>query len=147
MTRLIPPVWFLFAVVAMAALDRFAPGAEWSLPIALAVGAALVAGGLALAGIAAGLFRKHGTPVRPFEEVTTVVVEGPYRVTRNPMYLGMMMVVSGIGLLLESLTPLLVLPFLWWVLDHGFIAKEERFLTERFGSRYLDYKQRVRRWF
>jgi protein-S-isoprenylcysteine O-methyltransferase Ste14 len=95
---------------------------------------------------AAGLFRKRGTTIIPFQVSSELVQEGPYRWTRNPMYLGMLGILSGTAWMLGSATPwLLVFTFLWWI-STRFIAIEERMLGARFGESYRDYQKRVRRW-
>ena len=79
-------------------------------------------------------------------ESTTLVTEGPYHYSRNPMYAGLALTLAGLALVLGSLSPLIVPPiFVWWITTR-FIQKEEAMLEQRFGAQYLDYKQRVRRW-
>jgi protein-S-isoprenylcysteine O-methyltransferase Ste14 len=90
-------------------------------------------------------FEKTGTTVRPFETSTHLIDEGPYRFSRHPMYLGMLLVPAGIAVALGSLSPFPVLvPY--WLATEWFIAVEERMLEERFGERYRAYRRRVRRW-
>ena len=71
---------------------------------------------------------------------------GPYRLTRNPAYLGMALVYVATALLAGSLWALVPLPFVLVVIDRAVIAGEERYLERKFGPEYLDYKTRVRRW-
>lgn len=82
----------------------------------------------------------------PFSKTTALVVTGPYRFTRNPMYLGMLLVLLGIALWLGTLVPLLVVPLLALALQKGFVEKEERLLEEQFGDEYRAFRARVRRW-
>jgi protein-S-isoprenylcysteine O-methyltransferase Ste14 len=91
-------------------------------------------------------FSKAGTPVVPFERSTALVTDGSYRLTRNPMYVGMVMILAGIALLLGTVGPWLPIPLFVWVMRSSFIIREERFLEELFGQQYLAYKSRVRRW-
>jgi protein-S-isoprenylcysteine O-methyltransferase Ste14 len=95
---------------------------------------------------AAGLFKRAGTGVVPFSKTTALVVTGPYRFTRNPMYLGLLLVVLGIAMWLGTLVPFLVVPVLGVALQKGFIEKEERLLEEQFGDEYRAFRARVRRW-
>jgi protein-S-isoprenylcysteine O-methyltransferase Ste14 len=110
-----------------------------------------VGGVLALAGIililwAAGLFRRAGTNVRPWEPASALVVTGPYRKTRNPMYLGMTLLYFGLAVLLHSIVALLLLVAVLVVMQTQVIAREESYLEARFGDDYREYKKRVRRW-
>jgi protein-S-isoprenylcysteine O-methyltransferase Ste14 len=110
------------------------------------VGGALVVLGIALTAIAAGSFRRAGTPVVPFEISTALVTTGLYRLTRNPMYLGLALALVGVAVLLGTLSPFLPIPVFVWIIQAQFIRGEERFLEEIFGAGYLAYKSRVRRW-
>src|SRR5271169_4198418 len=87
--RIVPPVYFLVSLVAMAALDRWCPVAQVLGPPASYVGAALIVLGTAIAASAAAAFKRAGTPVIPFKRSTALVTTGLYRFTRNPMYLGL----------------------------------------------------------
>jgi protein-S-isoprenylcysteine O-methyltransferase Ste14 len=84
--------------------------------------------------------------VVPFERSTALVTDGLFRYTRNPMYLGLTLVLAGVALLLGSLGAWLPIPVFVAIIQVNFIAGEERFLTELFGEEYLVYKQRTRRW-
>ncbi len=95
---------------------------------------------------AAGLFRKNRTAIKPFKESSALVTQGPYRFTRNPMYLSMLISLTGAAVVLGSVTCLLVLPLFAWQIATRFIRVEEAMLTERFGEPYIAYQKRVRRW-
>jgi protein-S-isoprenylcysteine O-methyltransferase Ste14 len=92
------------------------------------------------------LFARHGTAIRPFDRSSALVISGPYRFTRNPMYVGLVAMLIGLALMLESLSPLLVVAAFAWIIATRFIAVEERMLDERFGTAYAEYRARVRRW-
>jgi protein-S-isoprenylcysteine O-methyltransferase Ste14 len=144
--RVIPPIYFFAALLAEVGLHFYFP--LWRAvpaPFNLA-GAASIVVGLALAVWAAGLFRAAGTPVRPFERSTSVVTSGPYKITRNPMYLGMVLALLGVAVLLGTLTAFLPIPPFVWQIRRKFILPEESFLAELFGNEYAQYKARVRRW-
>ncbi|MEO0997226.1 MAG: isoprenylcysteine carboxylmethyltransferase family protein [Pseudomonadota bacterium] len=144
--RILPPVWLLFAIVLAVGLDRLLPLADFpGLPAYLAGGAA-VALGLAMIVVPAGAFARAGTEIVPFRPSTTLVTGGFYKLTRNPMYLGMVLVLAGIGLLLGSAGALLPLPLFAVIIDRRFIAGEEQMLQATFGNEYRDYCQTVRRW-
>ena len=91
-------------------------------------------------------FRKSGTPVRPGDEPTKLVTSGPYRITRNPMYLGLELVLFGAFFLAKS--PFFLLPpIVFFLLIHFVqIPFEENLMAERFGRSYEEYRRRVRRW-
>jgi protein-S-isoprenylcysteine O-methyltransferase Ste14 len=105
----------------------------------------LLAGGT-LTVYAAGLFTKAGTTVKPFQPSTALVTSGPYRFTRNPMYLGMVIALIGVGLMLGSLTPFLVIAAFALLIDRRFIRVEEEMLRGAFGSAYTEFTSSVRRW-
>jgi protein-S-isoprenylcysteine O-methyltransferase Ste14 len=123
-------------------------------PVALVPGAAwlrwpgwfLVIAGVGLAVSAAATFRSAGTHVNPRKPATTVVAHGPFRFTRNPMYVAMGTVYLGVTALVNSLWPLLLFPPAVWIIGRYMIAREEAYLERKFGHAYLDYKAKVRRW-
>ena len=92
------------------------------------------------------LFRRARTGVVPFSEATVLVRQGPYRFTRNPMYLGMAGILVGTAIWLGSLTPWLVLPAFIRIIGERFIGPEEAMLERTFGAAYAQYKAAVRRW-
>ena len=102
--------------------------------------------GLAVVLWAAGIFERAGTTIKPFEKSSTLVVRGPYRVSRNPMYLGMVCGLVGVGVVTGSVTPFLVVPAFAYLIDRRFIREEEALLEQTFGSQYSAYKACVRRW-
>ena len=144
--RIIPPIYFFASILASIALHLYVPIATvLPSPFNLA-GAAIVAAGLALALWAAGLFRIARTAIRPFVESTALVTGGIYRLTRNPMYLGMALVLLGVALLLGTLGAFIPIPLFLWQIQRKFVVPEEAFLEGLFGWQYVEYKARVRRW-
>lgn len=145
-TKMVPPIWLALAIVAMAALHYLLPVARIIRTPWTWLGAAPMVAGIALAVAGAGLFRRHNTGVVPFSPATYLVTTGPYRFTRNPMYLGMVLLLCGVAMMLGTLSPWIVIPlFAWWI-GHRFIAQEEVMLEQVFGDEYVRFKQRVRRW-
>jgi protein-S-isoprenylcysteine O-methyltransferase Ste14 len=102
--------------------------------------------GVGIALIADRMFREHNTTVKPFEQSSALVTSGVFAVSRNPMYLGLTLILFGIAVFLGSLTPFVVVIVLPILLDRLFIAQEERMLEEVFGERFREYRNRVRRW-
>jgi protein-S-isoprenylcysteine O-methyltransferase Ste14 len=136
----------LIGLAAMLGLHFAIPGPRWGTTTFQLVGGLIAIGGLLLTVSSAGLFRRRGTEVRPFQESSFLVITGPYRFTRNAMYLGMVLILAGIGVLLGSTTPLAVVPMFVVVITRRFIHLEERALSARFGAEYDAYRARVRRW-
>jgi protein-S-isoprenylcysteine O-methyltransferase Ste14 len=141
-----PPLYFAAAFLAGVALDRWL-----TLPLApppLIEGPAFIL--IALSGLLAGsafyLFFTARTPVRPGLPPTAFVASGPYRFTRNPMYLSLILLHIGLSLLLSFLWPLLLLPFAVWLVQVRVVQKEELQLRIHFGQDYARYCERVRRW-
>jgi protein-S-isoprenylcysteine O-methyltransferase Ste14 len=95
---------------------------------------------------AAGLFLRAGTPVHPFRTPRKFVAEGPYRVTRNPMCLGMLIAVLAVVPALNAWSPLLVVPVFIAVMQRAVIQWEEKRLEELYGEEFNAYKRKVPRW-
>jgi protein-S-isoprenylcysteine O-methyltransferase Ste14 len=134
------------ALAAMAALHRFLPVAE-VMPSSLRWLAAvpvLLSGLLGPAAIVG--FRRRGTSVHPHHQPSALVTGGPYRFTRNPMYLALTLLLSGVAMWLGTLTPFLVVPTFILVIQRRFIVNEEQRLAALFGPAFEDYRRRVRRW-
>jgi protein-S-isoprenylcysteine O-methyltransferase Ste14 len=145
-TKMLPPIWLALALIAMFVLHYFAPLARLISSPWTWLGAIPIVAGIALAVSGAALFKRQGTGVVPFTPVTALVTAGPYRFTRNPMYLGMVMLLSGVAIMLGTLTPWIVIPLFTLWIAHRFIAQEEVMLEEVFGEDYVKFKRRVRRW-
>ena len=141
-----PPLIYLGGLAIGFGLEALLPGG--SLPDAVrwvGGGVALLAG-LALQTFFISAFNRVGTAVEPWKPTTAIVTTGPYRLTRNPAYLGMALIYVGIALLGDSLWALAPLPLVLAVIDRGVIAREERYLERKFGAEYTDYRAGVRRW-
>jgi len=144
--RFYPPVLLLVAVVLMVALHYVLPVARWLAWPWRALGALPIAVAVLVGFWGAVQFRRHDTTIIPFEQSTALIAEGPYRYSRNPLYLSMTLILVGLWILLGSLSPAVVVPlFVWWI-SSRFIANEERHLEAQFGRTYLEYKTKVRRW-
>ena len=143
--RILAPVYFLAAILSMAALHFLLPIAR-ILPAAYSSGGVLILIGMSLILWAVRLLARAGTTIKPFEASTKMIVAGPYRWSRNPIYLGMAMILLGIGLALGTLTPFAILPLFVWLIQKNFIAHEEAMLDKSFGPAYAEYKKRIRRW-
>ena len=122
--------------------------ASFGLPEAVrrGVALALIVGGLLLDGMAAGLFRRRGTAVEPWKASTVLINEGPYRFSRNPIYVGFAITYVGLAIAMDSWVALLLLFPCLVVVDRFVIQREERYLSGKFGADYAAYRQKVRRW-
>lgn len=145
----IPPVAvFLIFAAAMWALSAKIPAGDFNLPYAAAIATALAVLGLAVAIAGVREFRRHQTTVNPTkpDEASAVVRSSVYRLTRNPMYLGLAGWVLALGLFLQNIAALACLPAFILYMTRFQIRPEERVLQEKFGAEYLDYRREVRRW-
>ena len=144
--RVPPPLIILAALVAGLGLD----GRLGVLPRpgALGIALALLAGaaGVTLIGAALGLFRRAGTQPEPWKPASALVRGGIYAHTRNPMYLGMLLVYAAVAILFASPAAGLILAPLVLVLDRFVVRREEAYLGRRFGAEYEEYRRDVRRW-
>lgn len=90
--------------------------------------------------------RRAGTNVDPTKPTTVLVTEGPFKYTRNPLYLSLTLFYVGVATLVNALWTMLLLPTVLFVINRGVIDREERYLERKFGEQYIQYKGRVRRW-
>lgn len=140
------PLLLTLAFVAIHILDKHGPGAIWfTMPWKMAGWAPILLGsGLCAAG--AGHFAKRRTTIMPRQSSRVLVTTGVFAFTRNPMYLGMALILTGICVIAGSATVWAVPPVFVVVIDRTLIRLEERMLAERFGEDYRAYRQHVRRW-
>ena len=146
MKKVLPPTYFFAALVLLVLLHFAFPIYRYAtFPITL-LGIVPLGLGIALNLIADRVFKKHETTVKPFEPSTSLATEFPFSISRNPMYLGLTLMLLGIALLLgsvSSLVPTLVFPYL---MDRIFIRAEEQMLAATFGEAWERYRSEVRCW-
>ena len=123
--------------------DAISPKEAW---MGTGVGAGLFAIGVAIAGWGLTLFHRASTTTVPGQQSRLLVTRGPYRITRNPMYVGLTLAYLGEAGLLRQIWPLAVLPLVHAYLQWMVIPLEESRLRESFGAEYEAYCRRVRRW-
>lgn len=144
--RLIPPLVYFVPFGLLWALHRWQP---WTIPGggALTVaGLVMVLAGIALTVWSASTFSRAHTTIIPWEQVSAMVMTGPFQLSRNPIYLADTIAYLGGTLLIRSWWPLVILPGILVVTRRKVIDREERYLTERFDDTYREYQLRVRRW-
>lgn len=143
---MIPVAWLLLAMLAMWLSDRYVPLVEvFARPFRLP-GQILILAGAGWLVTAAWQFRRAKTSVAPFAEASALITGGPFRLSRNPIYLGMTLMLCGAAMQLGSLTPWLVVPVFVWIIQVLFIVGEEQRLAGKFPREFEAYCARVRRW-
>jgi len=137
-----PPVWFAAAILIGAFLPGLRPGFLASAP----PGAVLVILGVALLGSAFGWFRRTGQDPKPWTPSPELIVRGPYRFSRNPMYVGLTLFTIGLSGLLARGWIALLAPLALFAVHRTAVLREEAYLSEQFGEPYREYMKRVRRY-
>lgn len=141
-----PPLIFAVPLVAGLLVNRLRPTPFLPRALSRLLGWPLVVAGLLLGLSGFREMRRAGTNVDPYHPTTAIVQRGPYRLTRNPLYVGMALIYSGLSARANALPALGLLPVVLHLVHHEVIKREERYLEDKFGDEYLRYKGRVRRW-
>ena len=141
-----PPLIYAGALLAGLAANKL-----YSVPflprgVSRALGWPSVVAGLAIGLLGFRQMKRAQTNVDPRKPTTAIVSEGPYRYTRNPLYVGMTLIYGGFTARANALPAALLLPVVLTVMRRGVIEREERYLERKFGDEYLQYKRQVRRW-
>ena len=140
-----PPHYLLTLSLCMLATRYFGETSSQTLPLIL-IGICLIGLGFLLAFNSISRFIKAKTGVVPFSESTTLITEGFYKYTRNPMYVGMNSFLLGLMLILKNPLNIIFLFIFFFIVRNMFVLKEEVQMEETFGEDYLTYKRKVRRW-
>ena len=146
MKRTLPPTYFFGAMVLSVALHLLLPLHQLLVFPGRLIGLVPLLVGIVLNLLADQAFKKHNTTVKPFETSSALITGGVFGISRNPMYLGMIAVLSGLVLLIGSASPWLVVVLLFLILNYRFIRTEESMLREAFGEEFGEYCRNVRRW-
>ena len=144
--RIIPPLIYLAGLVIGFVANLWWPVKFMPDTMAWTIGGILIVCGAVLAGSALFKFKRARTTVRPDKPPSALVIAGPYKFTRNPMYLGLAVAYLGIVTAGQSVWALILLPVVLAIIQRRAIEPEEAFLTRRFGGDYINYTKQVRRW-
>ena len=146
-TLILPPAPYAAALLGGWWLDANIHSLVWDWgTLTRPLGWLGVAIGLTLFAWTLATFWRHRTTVNPYQAASSLCTEGPFRFSRNPIYVGDWFILVGVSLLLATWWPLLFAPLIWTMLRYGVIRHEEAHLEAKFGEAYRDYKTRVRRW-
>lgn len=142
----LPPLIYLVTIVLAFVLALLIP-LRLSIPVVIRwVAGIIVVAGMGVAVVGRRAFERAGTNVNPMEPSTKLVLSGPYRFTRNPMYVGMAIATVALAVATVNGWLLILLVPTWAVMHWGVILREERYLTRKFGAEYEAYRRRVRRY-
>ncbi len=141
-----PPLIFLGGLILGGLLSRFFQGSLLPDGVAIVAGIVLILSGLAIVLTAILQMRRAKTNVEPWKPTTAILDTGIYGISRNPIYIAMVLVYAGIAFLFNSFWFLPPLILVLLIIHFGVILREEKYLAEKFGDEYLNYKNRVRRW-
>jgi protein-S-isoprenylcysteine O-methyltransferase Ste14 len=146
-TRILPPLPYLAAALGGWWLDRHVLALGLPLgPLRWPVAVLAILAGIGLMVWAAATMRRWRTTINPFGAATSLCRNGPFAISRNPIYLGDWLVLAGTAAAMESWWPALLAPLVWLVVRYGVIRHEEAHLEARFGEAYRTYREQVRRW-
>jgi protein-S-isoprenylcysteine O-methyltransferase Ste14 len=142
----LPPTYFNSSILLIVIVHYLFPIIRfiyfpWNL-----LGLLLLAAGGVLNLLADKDFKRYKTTVKPYEYSSALITNGVFRISRNPMYLGMALLLFGESILFGSLSSFFVSIIYLFLMDFIFIRPEERMLLEKFGEEYITYKNKVRRW-
>jgi protein-S-isoprenylcysteine O-methyltransferase Ste14 len=141
-----PPLIYVAGYLLGVVLEFAISTADLPSPLAIAIGIVGIVVWVALDPAAMRKFRQAGTEVPPTRPTTALVRAGPYRFSRNPMYLGMLILYAALALAFGVLWAMALLPVVFLVLDRLVVPREEAYLERKFGDDYLTYRAQVRRW-
>ena len=145
-SKILPPTYFFILLFLSIALHFFFPVKKIVHPPITYSGFLLIAFGAIINLWADYLIKKKKTTVKPYKKPTALITSGPFRITRNPQYLGFTAILLGVAINHGSISAFIG-PVVFAILMHQlFIPFEEKNLEKIFGKKYVDYKRKVRRW-
>ncbi|WP_108859478.1 isoprenylcysteine carboxylmethyltransferase family protein [Ruegeria sp. Alg231-54] len=143
----VPPVWLLgFAVLAWLQARHMPMGLSLDHGFVDLLSGVLIGGGIVLIVLAAAEFRRHRTTFIPHETPTSLVQSGIFKRSRNPIYVGDVLILSGLILRFDAVASLVLIPIFVWLLERRFIMPEEYRLRRTFRADFARYERQTRRW-
>lgn len=143
----IPPLWLFGTLICILLVNLYLPIAHWGGGWSRWVGWVLIAATFGLVFWSAQAFKRHETPIHPRRKPKTLLTSGPYALSRNPIYLAMVIIALGTAFLCGSLGALLPVPVFVWIVTKRFIEGEEFHIGRNFGAEWTAYTAKTRRWF
>ena len=141
-----PPTYFMILLVASIGLHFVLPILKFAYSPYNYLGFILIIFGIAINLWTDSLFKKKSTTVKPHKTPSSFIISGPFKLSRHPMYLGMVFILLGTAVFLSTLITF-VFPIIFIIIIEGlFIPIEEKNMQKKFGKKYLEYKKQVRRW-
>jgi protein-S-isoprenylcysteine O-methyltransferase Ste14 len=141
-----PPLIYLAGFGVGLLLDLVFPLPLLPEGLARILGWLLISAALLSIALSLRVLFQAGTPVDPYKPTTVLVMDGPFRYSRNPLYLSLTAMYTGVAMLMNVLWLILLLPLILWIIQRGVIAREEEYLERKFGEEYRRYKARTPRW-
>jgi len=143
---ILPPTYLLLSMVMMVLLHYVFPVMTLVPKPWILLGLIPIILGISINLHADRLFKNAQTTLNPFGDSSELVTEGIYSYSRNPMYLGMVLILLGVAITLGSLTPFVMIIIFSILITNIFISHEERKMESKFGRQWIEYTLRVRRW-
>lgn len=143
-----PPLQAIICAACMWAIASPFPNLNFTFAFQQPLAILICIIGIGIDLVSVGLFARTKTTVSPFspDKTSQLVISGLYQYTRNPMYLGMALILTGLAIWLGNAAAFIMVPIFIWFITVLQIIPEEEILLEKFGEEYGDYKMRVRRW-
>ena len=143
---ILPPLMLITCLIGMIALYQFFETTPLITSMAKNIGYLFIALGIGLPVWGAQIFKRVETNILPYKSPDKLVTEGPFKFSRNPMYLGMLLVLIGAAVRLGVLESLYFVGLFFAVANWWYIPFEEGKMSKMFGDQFTDYKKQVRRW-
>ncbi len=144
--RIMPPTFFMALLLLSIGFHFILPIFKFTFSPYNYIGIALVIFGIVINLWTDSLFKKKQTTVKPHKIPNFFITNGPFKISRHPMYLGMASILLGTAIFLGSILTF-IFPIVFIIITESiFIPMEEKYLKNKFGEEYTDYKKRVRRW-
>jgi len=145
-SKILPPTYFYMLLIFLIIFHFIFPVLLFIKPPLSYLGFIPIILGILINILTDNLFKKNGTTVKPYEKPSKLIIEGPFRISRHPMYLGMLFILIGIAILLGSILTITFPIIFFLIMEIIFIPHEEETMEKYFNTEYNSYKKKVRRW-